>query len=399
MKFLVVGAGPAGALLATLFARRGAEVTLLERQPDFEREFRGEVLMPSGLSMFDQVGLAEELAAVPRRAVDSVEIWTGERRLFELDLHRELGPIGVPHAVSQPGLLEALTGTAGRHPGFGLALGAGVRDLIEEDGRIAGVRTDDAELRADFVFGCDGRFSTLRPRAGLDRERTPQHFDVVWFKLPAPRDLPSRLVFWLGSPQLALVVPTHEERVQLGWVIDKGAYGDLKARSIEEWADTLAGHLSPGWAAHVRENLEQITRPHLLNVVCDHLERWSRPGLLLLGDAAHPMSPVGAQGLNVALRDAVVAANHFEALVGGATPAELDAAAERVRDERLPEIAEIQALQQRGPRLLFEDRWTTRFATRRAAPLLARLGIAQLFAGGLLRRFAAGTADVRYVHG
>jgi 2-polyprenyl-6-methoxyphenol hydroxylase-like FAD-dependent oxidoreductase len=257
--------------------------------------------------------------------------------------------------------------------------------------------TGRRELGADLVLGTDGRASVLRVRAGLHEERAPQAFDIVWCKIPRPAFLDRDTArAYLGTGHFALLFPSYDDRIQLGWVIEKGSFGDLRRRGVEGWVEEMAAHVSPELAAHLRAERGAITHPFLLDVVCDRLVRWTLPGLLLLGDAAHPMSPVGAQGINIALRDAIVAANHLgPVLERGGTREEIDAAARRVVEERLPEVAEIQALQQEPPRVLFGRAWWSGLVLGVVIPLLVRTGLARRIARPVFRRFAYGVTTVR----
>jgi len=398
-QVVIVGAGPAGASLAYLLARRGVGVTLLERQTDFAREFRGEGLMPSGVEALGAMGLGAALDALPQTRIETLDVFRGARRLLRI-APRDLGAPG-PRIVSQPALLEMLVGEAGRFPGFRLERGVTVRELLRDGGRVAGVRVDAAtgsqEVRGDLVIGADGRASVLRARAGLRAEQAEQAFDIVWCKVAQPAFLDRGTArVYLGHRHFALLFPSYDGRLQIGWVIDKGSFGDLRRLGIEGWVEEMAQHVSPDLAAHLRAERGAITHPFVLDVVCDRLARWTLPGLLLLGDAAHPMSPVGAQGINIALRDALVAANHLApALAGGASPAEIDAAAERVVFERAPEVTEIQRLQQGPPRLLFGPAWWSDLVLGAFLPLLARTGIVARVAGPVFRRFANGVTTVR----
>ena len=398
-QVVIVGAGPAGASLAFLLARRGVGVTLLERQTDFAREFRGEGLMPSGVEALGAMGLGAALDALPQTRIEAVDVFRGARRLLRI-APRDLGAPG-PRIVSQPALLEMLVAEAGRFPGFRLERGVTVRDLVRQDGRVTGVRLDAAagshEVRGDLVIGADGRASVLRARAGLRAEQAEQAFDIVWCKVAQPAFLDRGTArVYLGRGHFALLFPSYDGRLQIGWVIDKGSFGDLRRLGIEGWVEEMAHHVSPDLAAHLRAERGAITHPFVLDVVCDRLARWTLPGLLLLGDAAHPMSPVGAQGINIALRDALVAANHLgPALARGAPPAEVDAAAERVVAERAPEVTEIQRLQQAPPRLLFAPAWWSGLVLGAFLPLLARTGIVARVAGPVFRRFANGVTTVR----
>src|SRR5207249_4314195 len=286
--------------------------------------FRGEGLMPSGAEALGAMGLGPALDALPQTRVETLDIFRGARRVLRVR-PRDLGAPG-PRIVSQPALLELLVGEAGRFPGFRLERGATVRDLVREGERVVGLRFDtpagSREVRGELVIGADGRASVLRARAGLRARRAEQAFDVVWCKVPQPAFLDQTTArAYLGHGHFAFVFPSYDGRLQVGWIIDKGSFGDLRRLGIEGWIEEMARHVSPDLAAHLRAEGRTITHPFLLDVVCDRLERWSLPGLLLLGDAAHPMSPVGAQGINIALRDALVAANHLgPALAGGAAP-------------------------------------------------------------------------------
>jgi 2-polyprenyl-6-methoxyphenol hydroxylase-like FAD-dependent oxidoreductase len=236
----------------------------------------------------------------------------------------------------------------------------------------------------------------VRARASVVERRQAQAFDVVWCKVPLPDVLRGTARAYLGRGHAALAFPSYDERLQLGWLIDKGTFGELRRRGVEEWVAEMRAHVSPDLAAHLGTHGRDITHPFLLDVVCGRVEGWTRPGLLLLGDAAHAMSPVGAQGINVALRDALVAANHLvPALLDGAAPAALDRAAQAVEAERLPEVATIQALQQRPPALLFGRSAWARIAIDRILPIAVRTGVAQRVFAAFFRRFAYGTAAVR----
>ena len=402
MKVAIVGAGPAGAALALLLARRGLSVVLLERHTDFAREFRGEGLLPGGVDALQQMGLGAALDALPQSRVDRVEIYQEKRRVLAVEIPEFTGVSAGPRFVSQPALLELLVAEAARHPGFRIERGFTVRDLLREGPRVAGVRGDTPagarEIAADYIIGADGRASLVRRRAGLDQQRAPQSFDVVWFKLPLPDFLASGRVAraYLGRGHFCLLFPAPDGRLQIGWVIEKGGFGELRARGIDEWLSQLAGHVTPDLASHLARCRDALEHPFLLDVVCDHLDEWSAPGLLLLGDAAHPMSPVGAQGINIALRDALVAANHLgPCLLAGGDPAALDAAARRIVDERLPEVRTIQRLQQLPPRVLFQRTRASRLLVGSLLPLLARTGLAGVLFRSSFRRFALGTVDVK----
>ena len=402
MTVAIVGAGPAGAALALLLARRGVRIVLAERHTDFAREFRGEGLLPGGVDALEQMGLGAALDALPQSRVDRIEVYQQQRRVLVVDLGETAELSAGPRFVSQPALLERLVAEASRHPSFRFERGFTVRDLMREGPRVAGVRGDTPagarEIAADYVIGTDGRASLVRRRAGLDQQRAPQAFDVVWFKLPLPDFLGSRRVAraYLGRGHFCLLFPAPDGLLQIGWVIEKGSFGELRERGIDEWLSQLVQHVTPDLAQHLAQCRTALEHPFLLDVVCDHLDEWSAPGVLLLGDAAHPMSPVGAQGINIALRDALVAANHLgPCLLAGGEPSALDAAAKRINAERLPEVRTIQRLQQLPPRVLFQRSEASRFLLGSVLPLLVRTGLAGVLFRSTFRRFALGTARVK----
>jgi len=397
-RVIVVGAGPAGASLAYLLADRGIEVALVERQRDFAREFRGEVLLPSGIEALEAMGLAGALRAAPQARPGSLTAYLHRRPVVDLALDPALFGGRPPLAVSQPGLLEAIVAEGARRPAFRFLRGAGVRDLLRDGDRILGVRLHaeegPRELRADLVVGADGRASLVRRRGGFEAVEQAPPMDIVWCKVPGlPGFRGAR--GYLGNGHLLVAYHSWDDRLQVAWAILKGAFGDFRRRGIEQWVEEMAHHVSEDLALHLRAQRGAISHPFLLDVVSDRVTRWSAPGALLIGDAAHTMSPVGGQGLNVALRDAIVAANHLvPALRGGAGPEELAAATRRVEAERLPEIRAVQRVQGLLPRVGLGRAWWNE-PLRRALGLLLRTPVGLAVARSPARLFAFGATPVR----
>ena len=397
----IVGAGPGGATLAYLLARNGVGVTLLERHRDFRREFRGEVLMPSGLEPFAQMGLWDAVDAVPHVKLRGGQVYLKGVQKARIDFDPDaFGPYA-PRWVSQPGLLEMLVAEAGRYPGFHLERGASVSDLLKENGRFVGVRFklsgEEREVRADLVVGADGRVSVVRRRASLPESRDPVPMDIVWTKLPLLPELESDPVLrlYLGHAHLLIAAPIYDGHMQMAWIISKGSYSELRKEGMRAFLDEMANHVSPDLRDHLRKHRDTSIDTFLLSTVSDRVKEWSRPGLMVLGDAAHTMSPVGAQGLNVAIRDAVVAANHLvPALSGEVDPATVDAAARAIEAERVPEVRVIQRAQALPPKVFFRTSWWAR-ALLAAGVRLAGSRFAQARGGRAFARIASGQTEVR----
>lgn len=401
MNVIVVGAGPAGAATALLLARYGIPTLLIERERSFARVFRGEGLMPSGIDALHEIGLGAALAAVPSRVLESWNIWIDGQEVFVIpEPVAELGARAM-RVVAQPALLDRFVADAQRSPTFTFETGVRVTELVREDGRIVGVRTSRAEgvrdLRADLVIGCDGRGSSIRTNAGLHLTLLPEQYDVLWFKLPAPPQLAAgcrMFIMVAGGAHPAICYTSWDGRLQYGLVLPKGAVGALGDR---DWLQEAA-RPAPAWlAAHLLAERNAIEGPLRLNVLVGRCAQWSAPGLLLLGDAAHPMSPVRAQGINMAFRDAIVAANHLVPALRSGERVAVDAAAQAVQAEREVEIVRSQTLQLREARGQGDARSTSwRFAVaRRVAPVLGRYRWAQRAWLARQHELRFGVTDVR----
>ena len=353
---IIVGAGPGGALLAYLLAKYGIKVLLVERQHDFEREFRGEGLSPSGQAMFKEAGLWDEFDKLPHTEFEQLELYYKRKIFTKLKLDWKDWEYK-PRFVSQPAMLEMLIEQAQRFESFTFIRGGRVTKPIMHQQRVIGVEVhhdeQTEEYHSDYVFAADGRFSQLRKMVGLDIPKKPQSFDIIWAKVAKPefdemRDVTVRGYF--GHGQLGLCIPSYDQKLQIGWVIKKGSYKKFREMGIEGWMEEMSKHVDPEMGAHLRAHRQKTIHPFLLDVVCDYYPDWSAPGILLIGDAAHPMSPVGAQGINIALRDSVVAANHFIPLFkGNASEKELDLAGALFQEKRAPEVQTIQKYQARPP--------------------------------------------------
>lgn len=344
-KVVIVGAGPTGAALSLLLAQRGIDVTLVEAARNFRRTFRGEGLMPSGLAALDQMGLLGLINTVPHQALTAWEYLLEGRRMFQAPEPFQSGTLPCT-LVSQPALLEALVEQARRHPQFKWISGTAVNALLREGNRISGVQLADGRtLNADLVVGADGRNSLVRQQANLEMKTLSHSIDLLWFKLVDSSCLPPENIFYaiVHGRQTMGLFRSAEGSLQLAWALYDDDPTDWKNT---DWPQKIAA-ASPTWLAqHLLKHTQEIERPLLLSVVVGRCPQWSVPGLLILGDAAHPMSPIRAQGINMALRDVIVTANHLVPLLQNAVnPDVLDQVLPQIQAEREPEIIRAQTLQ------------------------------------------------------
>ena len=300
-------------MLGLLLARRGVPVTLLEMHRDFDREFRGDTVHPSTLEILDQIGLADRVHELRNSKVSAPTLLTTRGPFTPFDLSRLKTKYPYILMVHQKDLLNLLTQEAKRYPGFHLVMGANVTELVREDGVVRGAQyqTDDGvhEVRALLTVGADGRFSRVRHLAGIDPVRTSPPMDVLWFRLPhLPEDIDAPGGAFGGFARGHILGGfDRKDYWQAGFVIPKGSYQSLRAEGIDGLRRRII-EVEPRLAKHV-ESLTDWQQVSLLSVESSRCLRWWAPGLLLIGDAAHAMSPVGGLGINYAVQDAVVAAN------------------------------------------------------------------------------------------
>jgi 2-polyprenyl-6-methoxyphenol hydroxylase-like FAD-dependent oxidoreductase len=346
----IVGAGPAGAVLGLLLARTGIEVVLLEAHRDFDRDFRGDTVHPSTLELLAQLGLAERLHQLPHGKIRALRLRTKQGSVTLADLSRLRTPFPYVMTVPQARLLELLTNEARRFPQFQLVMGANVQRLVESDGTVRGVRYHDPddrwhEVRATLTVAADGRFSKVRHLAGIESVKTAPPMDVVWFRLPKkPVDPEGSAELYTGGGHFAVLLDRGDEW-QVGYVILKGSFAAVRAAGIGALRQGLAD-LIP-WLADRVEHLQDWKQTAVLNVESSRVECWHKPGLLLVGDAAHVMSPVGGVGINVAIQDAIETANLLAEPLrrGTVTEAEL-AAVQKRREFAVKAVQRIQRVLQ-----------------------------------------------------
>jgi 2-polyprenyl-6-methoxyphenol hydroxylase-like FAD-dependent oxidoreductase len=310
----VAGGAPAGMMLALLLARAGIPVTVLEKHADFLRDFRGDTVHPSTLEVMHELGLLEGFLERPHQRLSALKGVVGDTELEIADLSRLPTRCRFIAFMPQWDFLDFLAEDARKRPGFDLRMSTEVGGLLWDGDRFVGLeaRGPDGplEIRADLVVGCDGRHSRVREKAGLSVEDVGAPMDVLWMRLPArPED---------GDPFLgrfrpggAFVTIPRGDYYQCALVIQKGGFDRLKAAGLDALRGRVA-ELAPFLADRVGA-IAGWDDVKLLVVRIDRLKDWARPGLLCIGDAAHAMSPVGGVGINLAVQDAVAAANRLAA--------------------------------------------------------------------------------------
>jgi 2-polyprenyl-6-methoxyphenol hydroxylase-like FAD-dependent oxidoreductase len=353
----IIGGGPGGATLANILASRGVSTVLVERQKDFSKEFRGEGLMPSGNEVLEQIGF--NLDNVDYRKVEEINLfYKGELEANpEIDFLRR----GELRWVSQPQLLEKLIEKASGFDNFIFYRGYKAQDLIYSEDRVDGVLitdgNDEVSIKAKVVIGFDGRTSMVRRKLNFEVKEYKLQPDVLWFKIPYPEKfIPGSQAFFSLFPKSFLVaVPVYDEKLQVGWIIPAGSYGELRKQGQEKWIQYIKEKSPKGFADHLQKCLDEklISDPFILKMTLDRVKKWHKKGALLLGDAAHTMNAVGGQGLNIALRDAVVCANHLVPLMNGnPSNSSLDKAFDAIEKERISEVSQVQEIQSRPPKFI-----------------------------------------------
>ena len=306
----IAGGGPAGMMLGLLLARAGLKVVVLEKHRDFLRDFRGDTVHPSTLELMHELGVLEEFLRVPHQKVSELKGQFGDLVLPVADFSRL--PVRCPYIAMVPqwDFLDFLARHGRTYPGFSLLMQAEVTDLIEAGGKVAGVRAASPqgplEVSADLVVAADGRDSRVRARAGLPVKDLGAPIDALWFRLSRrPGDSEDTMArFDSGS---ILVMLNRGDYWQCAFVIAKGGLAGLKEKGLESFRATIAGLMR--LAGERMGEIASWDDVKLLTVQVNRLLEWCRPGLLCIGDAAHAMSPVGGVGINLAIQDAVAAAN------------------------------------------------------------------------------------------
>jgi 2-polyprenyl-6-methoxyphenol hydroxylase-like FAD-dependent oxidoreductase len=337
----IAGGGPAGVMLGLLLAREGVDVVVLEKHDDFFRDFRGDTVHPSTLNLIDALGLRPGFDAIPHTPLPRLDAVINGIRLHAIDLTTLPPPNDFLTLMPQWDLLDLLAEAGSRHPSFELRMGVEAIGVLEERGRVVGVRTAQGEdVPAALTIAADGRTSTVRAALGLSPRGYGVPIDLLWFRLPRPTaPLPDTLL-WADARGLLVTIP-RPDYLQCGLLIPKQGFEQVQAEGLDAFRARVAA-ISP----RLRESagaLASLDDVKLLSVQVDRLEQWWRPGALCIGDAAHAMSPVFGVGINYAIQDAVATAQRIVPALR--SPAAVDRACAAVQQRRQPPTAAMQALQ------------------------------------------------------
>jgi 2-polyprenyl-6-methoxyphenol hydroxylase-like FAD-dependent oxidoreductase len=309
----IAGGGPAGMMLGFLLARAGVDVAVLEKYPDFFRDFRGDTIHPSTLELMHELGLLDEFLKLSHQKIETVTVQVGDARVMMADFTHLPTHCKFVALMPQWDFLNFLAMQGRRYRGFDLHMHTEATDLIEEGGRIVGLRAKAPDgalaIRANLVIGADGRYSTVRQKAGLRGDNFGAPVDVLWFRL-SRKQTDDTETYHIEAGMM-LVMVNRGDYWQCAYLIPKGGIDSVKAKGLDAFRDQLVS-MSPFLRDCVGE-LKSWDDIKLLSVAVDRLRQWWRSGLLCIGDSAHAMSPMGGVGVNLAVQDAVATANRLAA--------------------------------------------------------------------------------------
>ncbi|MGW1671748.1 FAD-dependent oxidoreductase [Streptomyces sp. NPDC002324] len=351
----IIGGGPAGMTLGLELARRSVEVVVVEQSGHFDRSFRGESISPDSVWLLERLGILDKVrdqTLETRR----MQIMDGGRVVLDADFSAFDQPCRYPMELPQPPLLTALAEEGASLPGFTLLRRSTAVELLRDGEAVTGARVrgpdGDVEVRAALTVGADGRFSKVRQMAGLPYEKIPLERDFVWFKVPVPEAWdPHTYRVRIRGNRHGLFIPTVPDLVRVGFNIPKGGLREMRGQGLPALYERI-DELAPEISQEVRESVTSWSDTSMLDIFTTVVNRWSMPGLVLIGDAAHTLTPVLGQGVNHAITDAVMLAPLVAPVLRGSGDhrSALLRATERFQHEREQAVARSRDLQLRQER-------------------------------------------------
>lgn len=381
---IITGAGPAGATLALLLARSGIKTLLIEQDATFKKEFRGPAYQPAVLDIFKEIGILDDILKIPHDRLSTISVHEQGKTLASVNFE-ELRPKSFAIALHQGPFLKRLVELGAESPEFSFIGGASVKGLVEKEGGYAGVivqyQGEEYAISSRLVVGADGRFSTLRTLAGISLSSSKQSFDLLWFDYPSNDTLPYQLGLEFSDEGLLLFIPQEKKMIRVGWILEKGAYALLQKEGNEKF------HARLKKAKPELTNPPPLSECAFLDVKLAIADEWIKKGLLLIGDAAHIASPVGAQGNKLAIEDAALV--HPLIVEAFKTPGIVKPSSfESYEKKRRPVIEEIFKIQERmGKGIFFIRKFP--FMRKWVIPLFFRF-----ISKRVLKRFAFGNVAV-----
>lgn len=395
-EVVIVGAGPAGMFLAYLLVTNGISVRVLERHMDFKREFRGEGIQPSVMAVLKQLNFLPYLldTGIAVRA-QQAKIYLDEQPVVTLGgLEGKSEDFGL--ILFQEGFLAFLDEQCKQYPNYQLDMGLTVTEPEIENGQVVAVKgrrkgAGEERIEGGFFVVTSGRNTPLRKKVNIGVDVLESTFNIYWLKMdPSPEAqlIPDGFRAYLQDDAMFIFYRTYDQRLQIAW--GKRDWNPKEFKDLDRLKKQLISEIPSSYRRLAEQQFGADTERQLLKVATDRMQQWYLPGMLFLGDAAHTMSPVAGQGINLAMRDSIVAANHLIEAHRNGSPWD-ENLLRKIEAERRPEIEALQGFQIRLGRLMLgAPRWQTRLVFRHLMPVLSWFGVRQRY----VRRVQGGAAEV-----